>query len=103
MGLFDRKPPAETPAPFTKHETDEGTVLAPAGVAPRPRQAAAGGKTTRYRLLGRNDPELGFIAPPQMLIICEHGELRIGDEVDLTLLEHQVMSKNAVLVPVEAL
>ena len=106
MGLFDRKQPeapSETPAPFTAHEVEGGTVLAPTGVAVRPRQAEPGGPTQRYKLLGRNDPELGFIAPPAMSIITEKGEFKIGDELELTLLEHQVLSKNAVLVPVEAL
>ena len=103
MGLFSKPAPEPAPAPFTAHETDEGTILAPAGQPVRPRQADEGGPVTRYRLVGRNDPELGFIAPPAMFIITDKGEFRIGDELELTLLEYQVLSKNAVLVPVDAL
>jgi hypothetical protein len=102
MGLFDRKPEQAAPA-FTKHELEGETILAPAGAPVRPRQADPGGQTTRYRLLGRNDAELGFITPAHFSLICEHGEFKIGDELELTLQEHQVFSKNAVLVPVDAL
>lgn len=101
MGLFSKPAPA---APVVDiHDTDEGKVVTSPGVAPHAKQAAPGGPMTRYRLLGRNDPEHGFIKPPGFRIVFARGEIRIGDEVELTQLEHQVFSKNAVLVPVDAL
>lgn len=102
MGLFSKPEPAPAPE-WNLHETDQGDVLTPPGVAPRPRQADPGGQETLYRVLGRNDPELGFITPPGMRIICERGEFGIGDELWLTQAEYQVISKNSVLVPVDAL
>jgi hypothetical protein len=106
MGFFSKPAPAPEPEKsdeWTMHSTPDGDVLAPAGKAPRTKQAEAGGPVTRYRLVGRNDPELGFITPRGLTVVCEAGEFKIGDEADLTLAEHQVLSKNTVWVPVDAL
>lgn len=104
MGLFDKKPPkpavVEIIAPAEPEP--EGLVAVAPGAAPRPKQPAAGGGESEYKLAGILDRG-EFRRPPRMRLETEKGVFELDDVLSLTPLEYTVLSKRHVLVPVAAL
>ena len=102
MGLFDRKP---TPAPVPAPEASPEVILTTDGSPPRSKQAEPGGPETTYKLLGiMIDGE--FVRPSRYELQMQGHDgitYRLGDLLDLTRLEYQVLSKRHVLIPVAAL